>query len=146
MTKYINTSSDTMPNSLKKSFNVDSPSFTPATLPVPGKSAAMSSKAAAAAPFTPQGLASGAYCTASRVRLYLMELGTATPTPQSEPETTPFNPAQIREFTPGIPQNYDSSQVVSVKYFPWRDQQPPNLLKSTLTIFVGKWCNPRPFL
>jgi hypothetical protein len=50
-------------NRNKKSLNVDSPSFTPSTstLSVPGKSTAISSQAAAAAPFTPSGLASGMY-------------------------------------------------------------------------------------
>lgn len=43
----------------KKTLNVDSPSFTPATLPVPGKSSSITSQAANAAPFTPRGLASG---------------------------------------------------------------------------------------
>lgn len=81
------------PESIKKSLNVDSPSFTPATLPVPGKTA-ITSHAAAAAPFTPRGLASG----------------TVTPSPQPEPEAATFNPAQIREFTPS---NYDLSQAVS---------------------------------
>lgn len=77
---------------LKKSLNVDSPSFTPSTLAVPSKSSSISSQAANAAPFTPRSLASG----------------TATPNPQPEPQPT-FNPAQIREFTP---QNYDVSDTV----------------------------------
>jgi len=44
---------------MKKSLNVDSPAFTPAQLAVPGKSAAITSQAAAAAPFTPRAAASG---------------------------------------------------------------------------------------
>jgi len=79
---------------LKKSLNVDSPSFTPSTLSVPSKTSSISSQAANAAPFTPRSLASGA----------------ATPNPQPDPQPT-FNPAQIREFTP---QNYDLSETVSV--------------------------------
>ncbi|KAF4634548.1 hypothetical protein G7Y89_g3563 [Cudoniella acicularis] len=77
-------------NSLKKTLNVDSPSFTPATLPVPSKTSAISSQAANAAPFTPRGLASG----------------TATPNSQLDSQSATFNPAQIREFTP---QNYEIS-------------------------------------
>ncbi|TVY27530.1 PAN2-PAN3 deadenylation complex subunit PAN3 [Lachnellula hyalina] len=78
-------------NRLKKSLNVDSPSFTPSTLAVPSKTSSISSQAANAAPFTPRSLASGA----------------TTPAPQSEPQPT-FNPAQIREFTP---QNYELSDT-----------------------------------
>jgi PAB-dependent poly(A)-specific ribonuclease subunit 3 len=48
----------------KKTLNVDSPSFTPATLPVPGKTT-ISSQAASAAPFTPRGLTSGMYIPVS---------------------------------------------------------------------------------
>jgi hypothetical protein len=65
--RRLNSSSDAGPNdehdtdvesdSTKKSLNVESPSFTP-TLPVPAKKA-ITSQAAAAAPFTPSGLASG---------------------------------------------------------------------------------------
>ncbi|RDL41069.1 PAB-dependent poly(A)-specific ribonuclease subunit PAN3 [Venustampulla echinocandica] len=77
----------------KKTLNVDSPSFMPATLPVPNKTSAISSQAANAAPFTPRGLSSG----------------TVTPNPQSEHPPAGFNPAQIREFTP---QNYDVSEPV----------------------------------
>jgi hypothetical protein len=79
---------------LKKSLNVDSPSFTPSTLSVPSKTSSISSQAANAAPFTPRSLASGA----------------TTPNPQPDPQPT-FNPVQIREFTP---QNYDLSEKVSV--------------------------------
>jgi len=46
---------------LKKSLNVDSPSFQPATLSVPGKPSAISSQAVNAAPFTPRALASGTH-------------------------------------------------------------------------------------
>jgi len=46
-------------SSLKKTLNVDSPSFTPATLSVPSKTATIPSQAANAAPFTPRNLASG---------------------------------------------------------------------------------------
>lgn len=59
MSDYLEIDSDVGINSIKKSLNVDSPSFTPATLSVPGRSAAISSQAAAAAPFTPRGIASG---------------------------------------------------------------------------------------
>lgn len=95
-------------NRLKKSLNVDSPSFTPATLSVPGKGAPISSQAANAAPFTPRGMASGrdsplTYLTATN------SIGTATPNSQLDAEPVTFNPAAIREFTP---QNYDLSQTV----------------------------------
>lgn len=59
MSDSFDIDSDIGTNSIKKSLNVDSPSFTPATLSVPGKSAAISSQAATAAPFTPRGIASG---------------------------------------------------------------------------------------
>ncbi|TAQ85954.1 hypothetical protein B7494_g5721 [Chlorociboria aeruginascens] len=81
------------PDSVKKSLNVDSPSFTPTTFNAPRKSASITSQAANAAPFTPQGLVSG----------------TATPNAQLEAEQATFNPAQIREFTPS---GYDLSQNV----------------------------------
>ncbi|KUJ23634.1 PAB-dependent poly(A)-specific ribonuclease subunit PAN3 [Mollisia scopiformis] len=74
----------------KKALNVDSPSFTPGTLSVPGK---ISSHAANAAPFTPRGLVSG----------------TATPNSQAEPETNTFNIAEIKEFTP---RTFDASQAL----------------------------------
>jgi hypothetical protein len=78
---------------LKKSLNVESPSFTPSTLSVPNKTSAISSQAANAAPFTPRSMTSG------------------TATPNTQPDTQPtFNPAQIREFTP---QHYDLSDAVS---------------------------------
>ncbi|RDW80233.1 hypothetical protein BP6252_04871 [Coleophoma cylindrospora] len=88
--KYANT----WGTSTKKTLSVESPAFTPATLPVPGKGATISAQAASAAPFTPRNLASG----------------TATPSSQIEAEPTTFNPAQAREFTP---QNYDVSQQLS---------------------------------
>jgi PAB-dependent poly(A)-specific ribonuclease subunit 3 len=78
---------------LKKSLNVESPSFTPSTLSVPNKTSAISSQAANAAPFTPRSMTSG------------------TATPNTQPDAQPtFNPAQIREFTP---QHYDLSDAVS---------------------------------
>lgn len=61
MSDYLEIDSDVGINSIKKSLNVDSPSFTPATLSVPGRSAIISSQAAAAAPFTPRGIASGMF-------------------------------------------------------------------------------------
>lgn len=83
--------------SLKKSLNVDSPSFTPSTLSVPGKGATISSQAANAAPFTPRAMASG----------------TATPNSQLDAEPATFNPAAIREFTPS--QSYDLSQQTVIQ-------------------------------
>ncbi|KAF8854360.1 PAB-dependent poly(A)-specific ribonuclease subunit PAN3 [Acephala macrosclerotiorum] len=76
----------------KKSLNVDSPSFTPSTLSTAGK---ISSHAANAVPFQPRGLVSG----------------TATPTPQTEAQSSAFNIAEVKEFTPGI---YDPSQTLGV--------------------------------
>ena len=52
---------DMSPPSFKKVLNVDSPSFTPATLAVPNKVSSISSQAVNAAPFTPRGMASGVY-------------------------------------------------------------------------------------
>lgn len=94
MTMMMGKSLETDINRLKKSLNVDSPSFTPSTLAVPSKTSSISSQAANAAPFTPRSLASGA----------------TTPAPQPEPQPA-FNPAQIREFTP---QNYELSDTVNV--------------------------------
>ncbi|KAL2146987.1 hypothetical protein VTI28DRAFT_1283 [Corynascus sepedonium] len=69
----------------KKAFNVESPSFTPSSqAQVAAKKSTLSSQAANAAPFTPRGV--------------------GTPSMQQTAETSVFNPAAIREFTP---QNYD---------------------------------------
>ncbi|KAL2257310.1 hypothetical protein VTK26DRAFT_344 [Humicola hyalothermophila] len=69
----------------KKTFNVDSPSFTPSgQQATTSKKSTLSSQAASAAPFTPRGI--------------------GTPSLQPSTETSVFNPAAIREFTP---QNYD---------------------------------------
>ncbi|ATZ53929.1 Bcpan3 [Botrytis cinerea B05.10] len=77
----------------KKALNVDSPSFTPATISSSNKGASsITSQAANAAPFTPRGLTSG----------------TATPNAPLDPEIPQFNPTQ-RDFTP---QNYDLSQTL----------------------------------
>ncbi|CZR51404.1 related to poly(A)-specific ribonuclease [Phialocephala subalpina] len=76
----------------KKLLNVDSPSFTPGTLATSGK---ISSHAANALPFQPRGLVSG----------------TVTPTPQPEPQSSVFNMAEVKEFTPGA---YDPSQTLGV--------------------------------
>lgn len=89
------------PSDSKRSLNVESPAFTPATLPVPIRATTISSQAANAAPFTPRS----------------MNSGTATPNtqPDSEPSTT-FNPATIREFTPQntiVPQNYDAPHNIA---------------------------------
>jgi hypothetical protein len=97
-------------NRLKKSLNVDSPSFTPTTLSVPGKGAAISSQAATAAPFTPRGMASGRYSPLIYMSI-TNSIGTATPNSQLDAEPAAFNPAAIREFTP---QNYDLSQAVGI--------------------------------
>ncbi|KAL2136817.1 hypothetical protein VTI74DRAFT_1031 [Chaetomium olivicolor] len=69
----------------KKTFNVDSPSFTPSSQQsAPIKKSTLSSQAASAAPFTPRGVGASSL--------------------QQTTETSVFNPAAIREFTP---QNYD---------------------------------------
>ncbi|KOS22290.1 PAB-dependent poly(A)-specific ribonuclease subunit PAN3 [Escovopsis weberi] len=74
----------------KKSFNVDSPSFTPTILQASAKKPTFYSQAVTAPSFTPRGL------------------GAATPaaTPDAEPS---FNPATIREFTPSF--DLSSTQV-----------------------------------
>ena len=94
-------------NRLKKSLNVDSPSFTPSTLSVPGKGATISSQAANAAPFTPRSMASGT-CSPVLLSNGTHITGTATPNSQLDAEPATFNPAAIREFTPS--QSYDLSQ------------------------------------
>ncbi|KAL2017612.1 hypothetical protein VTK56DRAFT_1932 [Thermocarpiscus australiensis] len=72
-------------SSSKKTFNADSPSFTPSSQQsAPVKKSSLSSQAASAAPFTPRGV--------------------GTPSLQQTSETSVFNPAVIREFTP---HNYD---------------------------------------
>lgn len=86
------------PDAVKKvasrgTFNVDSPSFTPSTLPTTSAGSSIPSHTASAPPFTPRGLNSG----------------TATPA-SLDTEPAVFNPAQIREFTP---QNYEYSQAVA---------------------------------
>ncbi|KXX77211.1 PAB-dependent poly(A)-specific ribonuclease subunit PAN3 [Madurella mycetomatis] len=69
----------------KKAFNADSPSFTPSSQQsAQAKKSTLSSQAASAAPFTPRGV--------------------GTSNLQQPAETSMFNPAVIREFTP---QNYD---------------------------------------
>lgn len=78
-----NKGSSNSTDSVKKSLNVDSPSFTPAQLQPGGKKSSFSSQAANAVPFTPK----------------------ATPNAQ-EAESSIFNPATIREFTPQS-QNYE---------------------------------------
>ncbi|KAK0725718.1 hypothetical protein B0H67DRAFT_571235 [Lasiosphaeris hirsuta] len=75
----------------KKTFNVESPSFTPSTQSQPTKKSTFSSQAASAAPFTPRGVS------------------TAPTLPQNS-EATLLNPATIREFTP---QNYDVGTTTS---------------------------------
>ncbi|KAK3372418.1 hypothetical protein B0H63DRAFT_453747 [Podospora didyma] len=74
----------------KKTFNVDSPSFTPSGQQAQQKGMAkkstFSSQAASAAPFTPRGVS------------------TAPTVAQAAAESSLFNPAAIREFTP---QTYD---------------------------------------
>ncbi|KAK3500982.1 PAB-dependent poly(A)-specific ribonuclease subunit pan-3 [Neurospora crassa] len=80
-------------NSNRRVFNVESPSFTPANQQQSaGKKSTFSSQAASAAPFTPRGV------------------GTSTPTLQQANDSTIFNPAAIREFTP---QNYDVGNTIS---------------------------------
>jgi PAB-dependent poly(A)-specific ribonuclease subunit 3 len=80
-----NKSSSPQADFSKKTFNVDSPSFTPSNQPAAAaKKSTLSSQAANAAPFTPRGV--------------------GTPNLQQTAEASVFNPAAIREFTP---QNYD---------------------------------------
>lgn len=103
-------------DSMKKSFNVDSPSFTPsflsATENVNGngkKSTGISPKAASAAPFLPKSAAISSKlasdCAAKSVEGMLTELiitGVDT--------STPDWPVDVQEF---IPQSYSSSHMVS---------------------------------
>ncbi|KAK0655212.1 hypothetical protein B0T16DRAFT_318099 [Cercophora newfieldiana] len=80
----------------KKSFNVESPSFTPSIQQQQqqqaSKKSTFSSQAASAAPFTPRGVS-------------------ITPTlPQQNAEATIFNPGSVREFTPAT---YDAGNANS---------------------------------
>ncbi|KAL2150039.1 hypothetical protein VTH82DRAFT_7715 [Thermothelomyces myriococcoides] len=75
----------------KKTFNVESPSFTPSSQAQgAAKKSTLSSQAANAAPFTPRGV--------------------GTPNLQQTTEASVFNPATIREFTP---QNYDIANTAT---------------------------------
>ncbi|RFU72275.1 pab-dependent polya-specific ribonuclease subunit pan3 [Trichoderma arundinaceum] len=70
--------------SSKKALNVESPSFTPSILQPVSKKPTFSSQAVTAPSFTPRGL------------------GAATPSTIPDTEAPVFNPASIREFTPGF--------------------------------------------
>lgn len=70
----------------RKALNVESPSFTPANLQNSAKKATFSTQAANAPTFTPRGLA-------------------ASPAISADTEAALFNPAAIREFTPGFDLN-----------------------------------------
>ncbi len=92
----------------KKTFNADSPSFTPTAIAGSASGTTIPSRAASAAPFTPRGVASGKRSLNDTSRHLVTILGTATPNiPVEEPVS--FNPAQIREFTP---QSYDLANSV----------------------------------
>ncbi len=107
---------DTNNDSMKKSFNVDSPSFTPSFLSatenvnVNGKKpTGISPKAASAAPFLPKSAAVSSKlvsdCAVRSVEDVLTELiitGADT--------STPDWPVDVQEF---IPQSYNSSHMVS---------------------------------
>ncbi|KAK0633724.1 hypothetical protein B0T14DRAFT_415424 [Immersiella caudata] len=76
----------------KKSFNVESPSFTPSIQQQGSKKSTFSSQAASAAPFTPRA-------------------ASTTPNlPQQNAETVMFHPGSAREFTPA---NYDVGNPTS---------------------------------
>ncbi|KAG5982124.1 hypothetical protein E4U55_002271 [Claviceps digitariae] len=70
----------------RKALNVESPSFTPASLQNSAKKATFTTQAANAPSFTPRGLA-------------------ASPAMTADAEAALFNPAAIREFTPGFELN-----------------------------------------
>ncbi|KAK2612633.1 PAB-dependent poly(A)-specific ribonuclease subunit 3 [Conoideocrella luteorostrata] len=89
----------------RRALNVESPSFTPANLQTTAKKATFSTQAANAPTFTPRGLA-------------------ASPAIPADPEAAIFNPAVIREFTPGFELNSQatsngSGQDGSVNYDPF---------------------------
>lgn len=87
----------------KKSLNVESPSFTPASVPSGSKKATFSSQAANAPAFTPRGM------------------GPATPDAGQELDAGNFNPAAIREFTPsfGLSSANGSAQDGAVNFDPF---------------------------
>lgn len=100
-------------NSNRRAFNVESPSFTPANQQqVAGKKSTFSSQAASAAPFTPRGV--GSECPREVLRPTYHGVSNSviasTPTLQPQSDSTIFNPATIREFTPS---NYDVGNTVS---------------------------------
>lgn len=98
----------------KRSLNVESPAFTPATLPVP-RATTISSQAANAAPFTPRAMTSGKHPT-DKYQDCADNQGSVTPNTQPDSEPSAFNPATIREFTPSsqlLSQQYETTHSVS---------------------------------
>lgn len=102
---------------MKKTFNVDSPSFTPSFLSATEnfnangkKSTGISPKAANAAPFLPKSAAVSSKlssdCAVRSVECMLTELITT-----GADTSTPDWPVDVQEF---IPQSYSSSHMVSV--------------------------------
>lgn len=93
--------------SVKKSLNVDSPSFTPAQLQPGGKKSSFSSQAANAVPFTPKAAPNGTLIFPRPVFPITGRSSRVSSTALAqEAESSIFNPATIREFTPQS-QNYE---------------------------------------
>ncbi|KAG6020946.1 hypothetical protein E4U41_002675 [Claviceps citrina] len=78
----------------RKALNVESPSFTPASLQNSAKKATFSTQAANAPTFTPRGLAASSAMTV-------------------DAEAALFNPAAIREFTPGFELNAQATTTTT---------------------------------
>jgi len=120
----LDSHAETLPNSPKKSFNVESPSFTPKTLAAQpavtqAKNIGISPKAAAAATFTPRG--SGTQKTGRKERRAAPQgsqlEGTVTPASASHSKapSNEFVPQQSFQntFQEFVPQNFVSPSQVS---------------------------------
>ena len=109
------------PSSVQKRLNVDSPSFTPASLSVngsslPSKTKGLSPKAASAAPFQPKGTTPGNHFWLNYVVLEI-DAQPAAVAPSSSASMKQYNPKapdwvapEVQEF---LPQTYSTIATVS---------------------------------
>ncbi|PHH69929.1 hypothetical protein CDD80_6370 [Ophiocordyceps camponoti-rufipedis] len=88
----------------KKALNVESPSFTPASILPPAlKKATIPTQAASAPAFTPRAMSGKDARLAAAGSSFLTRALAGTPvTAPAEVDAAVFNPAAIREFTPGL--------------------------------------------
>ena len=107
--------------SLKKRFNVDSPSFTPSSLAVngtsaPSKTIGLSPRTASAAPFKPKSLTPGMECHPSKIQNELtMNTASSVASFSSSSNLKSYNPnapdwvgPEVQEF---LPQSFNSLSV-----------------------------------